>query len=344
MSDRPTPPTISDVARRAGVSTSTVSRVVTGIGNPRPTTVARVMAAVEELDYRPSAVARSLRMHRTRTLGLVVTDIQDPFFPELVQAADLAARNLDYSILLSSAAYDHQRARHYLDLMVDHRVDGILIASSQVSMNRSWLTSSSVPLVIANAEIPDPPVSVITSDNHGGGMLAARHLLELGHRRIAYVRGPASYSADEPRLAGFRQAVRDAGLAAADTPELRGDGQVEGGERAVATLAAQGSDVTALVCYNDLTAMGVLQALRRIGRPVPVEISVIGHDDIAAASWVVPALTTVAQQKARMGRLAVERLIGAIEDPVGASTPETIRLSMTITQRESTALAPDRGA
>ena len=336
MSKRRSPATIADVARKAGVSTATVSRVVSGVGNPRPATVARVKKAVEELDYRPSAVARSLRMHRTRTLGLVVTDIQDPFFPELVQAADLAARSLGYSILLGSAAYDEQRAMHYLDLMADRRVDGILVASSQVSMSRKWLASSPVPIIIVNAEMRDPPVTIVTSDNQGGSALAAAHMLELGHRRIAYVEGPTSYSAGQPRLRGFRKAVRDAGLAATETPELPGDGQVEGGERAVATLMARDPDVTALVCYNDLTAMGALRALRAAGRRVPADISVIGLDDIAAAASVVPALTTVAQQKARMGQLSTDLLIRAIEHPDDVYRPEIVRLPMAIVEREST--------
>ena len=138
--------TIRDVAIRAGVSTATVSRVLAGIGSPRPQTTEAVMSAVAELDYRPSGVARSLRMRRTRTFGLIVTDIQNPFFPELVQAADVAARALGYSILLGSAAYDENRAMHYLDLMVDRRVDGMIIASSQLSKaSWSWLSRSPVP-------------------------------------------------------------------------------------------------------------------------------------------------------------------------------------------------------
>ena len=169
MTDRRGPVTISDVALRAGVSTATVSRVLAGIGNPKPETASAVMAAVDELDYRPSGVARSLRMRRTRTLGLIVTDIQNPFFPELVQATDVAARALGYSILLGSAAYDEHRAMHYLDLMVDRRVDGMIIASSQVSpASWQWLLRSPVPVVVVNAEPAGLPVPVITGDNVGG--------------------------------------------------------------------------------------------------------------------------------------------------------------------------------
>ncbi len=335
--ERATPTTIRDVADRAGVSTATVSRVLAGVGHPRPATATAVMHAAEALGYRPSGVARSLRLKRTRTLGLIVTDIQNPFFPELVQAADLAARGHDYSIILGSAAYDEQRAMHYLDLMVDRRVDGIIVASSQLSDDsRRWLVASPVPAVVVNAEPTDLQVNMVISDNIGGARLAARHLVGLGHRRIAYVRGAATFTADVPRIEGFRAACREAGLSEADTLECRGDGQVEGGERAAMELLARRDDVTAIACYNDMTAIGVLRALRTAGRRVPTDVSVIGCDDIAAAAWVAPALTTVAQQKAEMGRIAVERLVAMLADPGLAATPEVVRLPMVLHVREST--------
>lgn len=344
MTSRAAPATIRDVAQLAGVSTATVSRVLAGIGNPNPDTTAAVMSAVDELGYRPSGVARSLRMKRTRTLGLIVTDIQNPFFPELVQAADLAARSLGYSILLGSAAYDEHRAMHYLDLMVDQRVDGMIIASSQLSEHSwQWLLASPVPVVVVNAEPSGLPVSVITSDNRGGTRLAVEHLVGLGHRRIAYIRGYAGFTADPPRVEGFRAACAAAGIPAADCVEVWGDGQFEGGERAAVELLALGRDVTSIVCHNDMTAIGAMRALRSARVRVPQDIGIVGCDDIAAASWVVPSLTTVAQQKAEMGRMAVERLAMALDDPAHAAAPETILLPMVLRARESTGPAPERG-
>jgi DNA-binding LacI/PurR family transcriptional regulator len=191
--------------------------------------------------------------------------------------------------------------------------------------------------VILNAESAGAPVTVITSDNRGGAALATRHLIELGHRRIAYVRGVASFTADPPRIEGFRDACRAAGLAAADTPEVRGDGQVDGGHRAVAELLRSRPGLTGIACYNDVTAIGALRAIREAGLRVPADVSVVGCDDIAAAAWVAPALTTVAQQKAEMGRLAVERLAAILDAPDDPPAPETIRLPMTLRVRESTA-------
>jgi LacI family transcriptional regulator len=337
MSDRAGPSTIRDVARRAGVSTATVSRVLAGIGNPKVETSGAVMAAVEALDYRPSAVARSLRMRRTNTFGLIVTDIQNPFFPELVQAADDAAREVGYSILLGSAAFDEHRAVHYLDLMADRRVDGMIVASSQVAEESwRWLSESPVPVVVVNAEPANVPITVITSDNRAGMRMAAEHLISLGHRRMAYVRGLGGITADQPRVEGFLEACREAGIPASDLIELRGDAQFAGGERAVAELLAAGTDVTAIACHNDITAIGALRALRAARVRVPADISVVGCDDIAAASWVVPALTTIAQQKAEMGRMAVERLLAMLDAGDGGIAPETIRVPMVLQVREST--------
>ncbi len=337
MSDRVGPPTIRDVARRAGVSTATVSRVLAGIGNPKVETAGAVLAAVEALGYRPSAVARSLRMRRTNTFGLIVTDIQNPFFPELVQAADDAARTVGYSILLGSAAFDEHRAVHYLDLMADRRVDGMIVASSQVAEESwRWLVESPVPVVVVNAEPASVPITVITSDNRGGMRTVAEHLIGLGHRRMAYIRGLEGITADQPRVEGFRAACRDAGIPADGLIELRGDAQFAGGERAVSELLAAGTDVTAIACHNDITAIGALRALRSARIRVPADISVVGCDDIAAASWVVPALTTIAQQKAEMGRMAVERLLAMLDVGDGGIAPETIRIPMVLQVREST--------
>jgi DNA-binding LacI/PurR family transcriptional regulator len=339
--DRRRAATIRDVAHLAGVSTATVSRVLAGVGRPRAETAAAVIAAATELAYRPSGVARSLRLRRTRTLGLIVTDIQNPFFPELVQAAELAARSVGYSILLGSAAYDEQRAIHYLDLMADSRVDGMIVATSQLSEDSwHWLAQAPIPVVVVNAEPSGLPITVITSDNEGGARAAATHLIGLGHRRMAYIRGDKSFTADPPRFEGFRAVCREAGIPDIDLVELHGDGRFEGGERAATMLLDSGVHVTAIATHNDMTAIGAMRALRHLDVRVPRDMSVIGCDDIAAAAWIVPALTTISQQKAEMGRTAVERITAMLDDPDRAILPETIRIPTVIRVRESTGPAP----
>jgi LacI family transcriptional regulator len=343
MTAERTQATIRDVARRASVSTATVSRVMAGIGKSRQETVAAVLAAVGELDYRPSGVARSLKLRHTRTLGLIVTDIQNPFFPELVRAADDAARDLGYTILLGSAADDDDRAMGYLDLMVDRRVDGIIIASSMVTARHwVWLLNAPVPVVVVNAEPAGPRVPVIVSDNEAGGRLAAEHLLALGHRCIGYISGPDTYAAAMPRLAGFRQACATAGLTNAASPIVRGDGGVESGERAAAELVARTPGLTGVACYNDLTAIGALRALRALGLRVPGDVSVVGLDAIAAAAWVEPPLTTVIQQKAAMGRLAVQRLRQAMLQPDGGEDENVVRLPVSLRIGASSGPPPGR--
>jgi LacI family transcriptional regulator len=277
-------------------------------------------------------------MRRTRSLGLIVTDIANPFFPELVKAADDRARELGYSILLGTAAYDERQTMHYLNLMADHRVDGLIVASSQLSDEGwKWLSTSPMPVVVANAEPDGLSVTVITSDNVDASRVAVEHLVELGHRRIGYVRGPERFTAAIPRIEGFRAACADAGLIPSETPIIDGEGDVNSGERATADMLTHHPDVTAIYCYNDLTAIGVLRALRQAGRRVPDDISVVGLDDIAAASWTAPSLTTVAQRKADMGRLAVESIIDALEETDGVLVPSVLRLPATLRARESTA-------
>lgn len=329
-------PTITDVALRAGVSTATVSRVVAGVGNSRPETIEAVRAAVDALDYRPSGVGRALKLRATHTLGLIVTDIQNPFFPELVQAADDTARALGFTVLLGSAAYDEERLMQYLDLMVERRVDGLIIASSQVSERHwAWLARAPVPVVVVNAEPAGLPVPVIVSDNEGGSRLAVDHLVRLGHRRIGYIGGPGSFTAAIPRRVGFRGACGDAGLPSTDTPIVGGQGQVESGERGVMELLELAPNLTAIACYNDLTAIGALRALRAAGRRVPADVSVVGFDDIAAAAWMDPPLTTIVQQKALIGRLAVERLTGPGGVGPDADRASVVRVPVLLRQRDS---------
>jgi DNA-binding LacI/PurR family transcriptional regulator len=190
-------------------------------------------------------------------------------------------------------------------------------------------------VVVVNAEPIGLGVSVIASDNEAGTRLAVEHLVALGHRRIGYISGPEAYSAVRPRLNGFRRACVAAGLTEHGTPVVGGEARVESGARGAARLLELEPELTAICCYNDLTAIGVLRALRAGGVRVPDDVSVVGFDDIAAAAWVDPPLTTVVQQKSAMGRLAVERLASAISS--APAPEEVVRLPVLIHQRQSSA-------
>lgn len=335
------PSTIRDVALRAGVSTATVSRVLSGASPSTPATIAAVRAAVEALRYRPSGVARSLKLRSTHTLGLIVTDVQNPYFPELVRAIEDAARERGETVLLCNAAEDPEREAGYLDVLVERRVDGIIVAASDLSERHAdWLTNAPIPVVIVNSEPMVRGVPTIMSDNRAGGRIVAEHLLGLGHRRLGVIAGPERQSASRPRLEGVLEAIAEAAGPIEQPAIVVGDGHVDGGESAARVLLQESPAVTAIVCFNDLTAIGTLRALRAIGRRVPGDVSVVGFDDIAAAAWVDPPLTTVGQQKSAMGRWAVERVLQAIDGGAQPAGDEVVRLPVVLCVRGSTGEAP----
>jgi LacI family transcriptional regulator len=316
--------TIADVARRAGVSTATVSRVLSGVGRARPETHARVQAAARDLGYRPSDVARSLKRRSTLTLGLIVTNIENPYFPQLVRAVEDAANAEGYAILLCNADDDPERESSYLDFLVDRRVDGIIVAASTIgSRQRAWLANAPLPVVLVNTSGSSADLPTVVSDNRGGGLAAARHLLELGHRQFGYLMPPPRNFDAPERLAGVETALRDAGLAIdGEGGALRighGAPTVTGGESAMLELLGAEACPTAVVAYNDLMAIGALRAIRRRGLRVPDDISVVGFDDVAFAAYVEPALTTLHQETAEMGRWAVATLTQQLgRAPAGA--------------------------
>jgi LacI family transcriptional regulator len=328
--------TIADVAAKAGVSTATVSRVLAGVGQARPETQARVLKAARELDYRPSEVARSLKRRSTQTLGLIITDIENPYFPQLVRSVEDAARAAGYSVLLCNAADDPEREASYLDLLVERRVDGLIIAASSLGARHGdWLTAPPIPVVLVNTAAPEADVPTIMSDNEGGGRMVAEHLVGLGHRRFGYLMPPPRNVDAPDRLAGVRRALREAALGSDALQIARGEALVWGGEVAANELLDRAPETTAFIAYNDLMAIGALRALRRRGRRVPAEASVAGFDDVALAAYVDPPLTTIAQRTEEMGRWAVARLVG--EDGLG---PSSVRLPVDLQVRESTGPAP----
>ena len=309
------PTTIADVARRARVSTATVSRVLAGHGRARPETRDRVFTAARELGYRPSGVARSLRQRATRTLGLIVTDIENPFFPQLVRAVEDAARDLGYAILLCNADDDPERESAYLDLLVDRWVDGVVIAASSLGgRHREWLADAQLPIVLINSTDPEIGLSSIASDNHAGGKLAAHHLVGLGHQRFGLIAAPPRNVDSPDRLAGARAALQAAGIADDQVLVASDEAGVAGGERAAADILDRDPRVTALVAYNDLMAIGAMRAVRARGLQIPSDVSVVGFDNVDLSAYVDPPLTTIAQSTSEMGHWAVTQLASELAD------------------------------
>jgi DNA-binding LacI/PurR family transcriptional regulator len=340
------PVTIREVAALAGVSTATVSRALRGSAGVEPATRARVQAAARELRYRPSGVARSLKLRLTRTLGLIVTDIENPYFPQIIRAVEDAARARGYSVVLADGRRDPGREIQSLELLAEREVDGLLIASSALTeRHRSWIDERPCPVVVMNSTSTAADVPSVASDNREGGRLACEHLLALGHRQLAFLATPASANlAVDERLEGVRAAVAAAGLGADYLLVVDGEGGVEGGERAAREVLAARPETTALICYNDLTAVGALRGARALGRHVPADLSLIGFDDIELAPYIDPPLTTVRQDTDAMGEWAVTTLLGLIADAgsasgSGAVETSTERIPVAIVERGSTATA-----
>ncbi|MBA2266387.1 MAG: LacI family DNA-binding transcriptional regulator [Chloroflexi bacterium] len=325
--------TIDDVAARSGVSTATVSRVLSGSVPARAATRERVLAAARELDYRPSSIARALKRQETRTLGLLVTDITNPFYPQIVRAVEAAAHERGYGIVLANGGDDAARELEHLDLLIERRVDGIVIVSSRMTRRHAErLHRTAVPVVLVNDTVAGSGLPTVTTAHRRGARLAAEHLIQLGHQRIAHIGAPADQAASGQRRQGVRDAMRRAGLG---EPLIAiGDGGVAGGAHAAEALID--SDITGIVAYNDLTAIGALRALRRAGIGVPEAVSVVGFDDIDLAAWTDPPLTTIRQPTEALGRWAVEHvadLLAGHDDGLGISP---VLLDPEIVVRDST--------
>jgi LacI family transcriptional regulator len=335
--------TIGDVAARAGVSTATVSRVLSGRSHGRSGTRERVLEAAAALDYRPSDIARSLKRQATRTLGLLVTDIQNPYFPQLVRAIEDRAHASGYALLLGNGTDDADREAAYLESLASRRVDGLLIAASRLTRRHARsLERLRVPTVLVNCESSTHAWPSVMSDNRLGGRLAGEHLLALGHRRIGLMTVTREAAARE-RQAGVLDALRAARTDAVLWP-LSGDGGVGSGEVTGSRLLAAHRDVTGIVCYNDVAALGVMRAVRATGRRVPGDVSVVGFDDIDLAAFAEPPLTTVRQDIRSLGSWAVDRLLQDLAAPepttTGAARFATERWPVRLVVRGSTAAPP----
>jgi DNA-binding LacI/PurR family transcriptional regulator len=311
------PVSIKDIARAANVSHSTVSRALSDSPLVGAETKARIQRLARQMGYSPDAQARSLVMGRTQTIGVVVTTIADPFIAEVVQGIESTAHDRGYSVILSSSGSEPEREVAAVEMLHSKRVDGVIVTSSRVgALYQEHLDRLGVPIVLLNShsEQSGPYTFSVSVDNRHGGYLASDHLVRLGHRRVAYLAGPADHSDDLERLAGYRQALARAGIAFDPALVVQGSGRTDGGERALPQLIEQDKPPTAVFCYNDVTAIGLLRAARRTGLRVPRDLAVVGFDDIPFAAYVRPSLTTVAQPIAHMGKRAIEMVLDLVAD------------------------------
>lgn len=327
---------IYEVARSAGVSIATVSRVANGTAPVDARTEKRVRAAMERLGYRPHALARGLAARRSHTIGLLITDILDPYFSEIVRGAQAQAELSDYAVLLGDASVHAAPDDVLVRRLLERRVDGLIVASSRTTEEyAALLKAEDVPVVCING--PRGQFGhAVRIDHRAGATLAIAHLVELGHRRIAHVTGLAGVPTQEERLAAYRSALREAGLRYDPRLVVSGAGKLDESREAAGRLLELDPPPTALFAFNDRSAIGCYQAIREKGLRVGPDVSVLGFDDILMASWVEPPLTTVRQPREEMGRLAIDMLLSVLR---GGSAADEVVVAPTLVVRGSTARA-----
>jgi LacI family transcriptional regulator len=321
---------IHDVAKRARVSIATVSRVVNHISSVDEELAKRVWKAVEEVGYVPNTQARALVSGRSHTLGLIVSDITNPFFPEIVKEFENLAVPQGYEVMIGSTNYDPARTESLIRRMLQRSVDGVAVMTFGVEEQLvEQLVQHQFPLVFVDAG-PELTNIRVLKVNYGDGIReAVQHLAALGHRQIAFISGPLRMRTAVTRRDAFRKSMAELGLEVSATAIIEGDHTMEGGKTAMEKLIGLSELPTAVICSNDLTAIGVLHALDETTHKVPKDISVVGFDDIHLSQFVLPPLTTVQMSCQDLAAAAVEALRAGIE----ADHPRAAQKEWTIPTR-----------
>ena len=332
LDEKPRQATILDIAEAAGVSPMTVSRVLNGRGGAGVQTRERVMALAQSLHYRPNAFAKSLKNDRSQVIGIVVPDIANPFFPEIIRGAELVARPAGYTLLSSNIVEDPDREAEVLETLLRHRVDGVILCSARLDEARLLQAiGTQRAVVLINRAVSSRFAGCVEIDYRLGAELAVDHLVASGCRRIAYASGPATSFGGLRRQEGLDLALRSREMALVEQCMFQPD--LAGGYAAALWLTPQLHRLDAVFCYNDLMAMGISAGLQAQGVRIPEDLSLIGCDDIAAAGLVTPSLTTLRVAKQALGELAMRMLLDRIE---GRNAQQRIVLEPELIVRGST--------
>ena len=326
---------IKDIAKAAGVAPSTVSRALSDHPRISQETKDRISRLAKEMGYTPSLLARSLVTRDTATIGVVITMASDPFLTHLVTSIEEVAQEQGYSVLMSSSYLDPSRELDVVGAFHGRRTRGIIVIGSQVDADYLQMRDRfPLPIVLTNCRTY--PYSVST-DNPVGVRRAVEHLLQLGHRRIAYIANPRSHRANLDRLTSYQQVLDESGVSPDNDLILEGDGALQGGFKAARHLLILNPRPTAVFCINDMTAIGLLNGLRQAGIQVPEEMSVVGFDDVEFAAHCYPRLTTVRQPTDLMGQRLIHMLLALIQGQEDVE-PEVLPAELVI--RESTGPLP----
>ena len=326
--------TMQDVADLSKVSKQTVSAVINGKPGITEETRVRVLAAIEQINYRMDLTARSLRTGRTHTVALLVTDISSPVLGTMASAAEERLYAQNYNLVLYNTHDDLERERFYVDSILQRSVDGVLFVSAwDESTALAKLQAAGIPIVVVDRVPQNYGGPAVVLDNILAGRLAAAHLLDLGHRRLAHIGGPAEVHIARERLQGFQSTLAEYGIRSV-TVERADDWHVASGCAAMQQLLARNEDFTAILCAGDMLAIGAMHALRAAGRRIPEDVSLMGIDDIELAAYLWPPLTTISQSISQMAVLGVEMLLTQL----GGTAPEPPRVQIAprLVVREST--------
>ncbi len=316
--------TAKDVARRAGVSTATVSHVINETRFVSEELRARVYQVMKELDYRPNAIARSLRCKKTQNIGMIVPDIAYPFLAEVSRGVEDAGFRLGYNVILCESNGSLEREAACVNLLRAKQVDGVVfVAVGESSSHVQTLIGQGVPVVVCDRDIPGVEVDTVIADNMGSGYQATEHLIRLGHRRIGCIAGPQGLCISNERVDGYNRALKEHSISLHENLIIHDDFRCRGGYEAMGELLALDEPPTAIFACNDLMAMGAICAVSKKKLRISQNIAIIGCDDIALASFTNPSLTTIAHPKHEMGAVAMEMLVGRIKD---RSKPTTKRV------------------
>ncbi|EJL6538497.1 substrate-binding domain-containing protein [Vibrio cholerae] len=327
--------TMKDIARLAGVSTSTVSHVINKSRFVSDEIAERVNNAAQQLNYAPSALARSLKMNRTKTIGMLVTTSTNPFFGEVVKGVERSCYHQGYNLILCNTEGDNQRMKASINTLLQKRVDGLLLMCSTLEGERLDVFDRypDIPIVVMDWGPILFASDKIQDNSLQGGYMAAKHLIESGHKEIGCITGPLIRHQAQMRYEGYKRALAEAGIAINPDWIVESDFECEGGYQAFEKLYQRGKLPSALFVSNDMMAMGVIQAASQRGLRVPDDLSLIGYDDVHIAKFMTPALTTIHQPKYRLGKAAVDTLLYRLENP--DTTAQVVQLEPTLVVRSS---------
>jgi LacI family transcriptional regulator len=328
--------TVRDVARKAGVSAMTVSRVINGQPGVSAETRVKIEAAIAQLDYAPSKVASSLISSKTELIGMIVPDVSNPFFGPIVRGAETTARRAGYRLLLCNSESDLRLERDYVADLVAHRVEGLLIAPvgdrSEAHLVR--LVEGSFPIVLLDRSVAGLSVDSVTLDNADGARRMVGHLAAVGHRRIAFVTDADDVSTGRQRLSGLKDGLADAGIPFIEDLVFHTTTDQMGGYRAAQQILGMEQRPTCIFAVNNMTAVGIMQALRQANLRVPEDISLVCFDDVQHLAVISPFLTVVDQPAETMARVAMQLLLERIAGNAGKQA-RTVTFPGTLIVRES---------